>query len=1330
MKKVVLYSSVFAAILAVAPMAANAAAPKAPEVAEVNAINATFANADEFLAEAEAILSKYGMSATGKTLTDNLAAFDAAVEAKYADVDDQVKDGLIDDLKLALFGSNNLKGGSAVQTDPNSVLGLAKMTDSSDPWDDDDWGWIVFPGIGSSINGNWDAVKAAYETAVAALDAALPPAGPAVATPAELKAFDEEAFAVAEDWECTYPAYVDLYELEGGVTKYYYDEFAAFDEARMAIINKHTEWTNFVKQTTDAGDEVLAEDLEAAKAELAALYEKYNAALNALDAFADALNQKDINAHREQQARLDAVKRDDSIELTYSYSEDEIYAQTTWAQRKALARFLGSQGDKVEGKVHTWYVTYQTIQDGINRIFHGNEANEGGHTNSQIEHNLSYFGDRVVKQLIDEYAAKVEEKYGSAWNQELNGIVVGGYELLEQVKDVIKETAINQEALKRTPLLPGNDQYSLADYEDYHVAKLAELNKKVADLPAALDKESDAYKNLLAEIEQERQNIKNLVDAIRAADAAYENDLREILAQADSREADDYEGYYGTEIDGVKYESQAAAKLIDQELLPALQGTRGTGIPSFDENGLPYWNNAVPGAIKNVQNVLADVNAGKKLLEDLQKAVDDLNALAKRYDNAMTAATTNDQKYASIKTKLDDAAQAVKDECAKVEKDRVVGQSPVAATRAQQILDEIAAAQATVDAVYNNAQGFEADNLTLDSRANIVANVVDPILVDISDTYEYRDYVDKKDLDLDKVVGYIAELNKLTVPEYPENVDLGNNTEGIFTPSQEVLDARQKVEDLFAEADADLLNPATDGADTDHIDALIVKIKKAIEDLQKAIDAEVLNEQIAYYQEHVIDPLLDAIKENYYKALDVEGTYKSKAYDTEVGEAGDQAGHDIFLFEGGQTDLGTVPSLIEQLTKDGKLSDDDKAKIEKALEDLQKEVADYAQLVEDANANELGNKTVADAIAAAQDDLAAAKQEVADKVAEIEKVDGSLGEVYDNLIHGTIADLQDKVKELKKELAAIEEEAETEYNEGDLKDEVLDGLINELNGYDDEDGNHVDGVADEIEDLLQQVQDVLGRVQELQEAVANGATIADLNGDKAIDEFDYEQLLNTICEQVDQNGDPVYKLLADFNLDGVLDVTDLEMLMNYVWYNTFILPETPVAPTAPSARRANGTVKFVGEIALEANGNNVALALNSNRGVAAMQFDVTVPEGATISNVQTAARAQGYGVSVNAISANTYRVMLTALNTCFAGFEGEVLNFNVNGTGNVTVDNVIAVTNRSNKVAAASVAVEGVATGIAAINTNADANIYGLNGVRLNNLQQGVNIVNGKKVIK
>lgn len=1323
MKKVVLYSSVFAAILAAAPMAANAAAPKAPEVAEVNAINAAFANADEFLAASEAVLKEYGMAATGKTLTANLAAFDAAVEAKYADVDDQVKAGLIDDLKLALFGSNNLQGGSSVQTNTNSVLGLARMA-AAEGWDDIDYGFMKLPGAGSSVNGNWDAVKAAYETAVAALDAALPPAGPAVATPAELKAFDE-AFAVAEDWECTYPAYVDAYEMEGGVKKFFYDEFAAFDAAHTAITNKHLDWTNFVDQTHDAGNDVLASELEAAKAELAALYVAYNDALKALDAFADDLNQKDITAHLEQQARLDAVKRDDSIVLTYSYSEDEMYAQTTWAERQGLARFLGNQGDKVEGKVHTWYVTYQSIQDGINRIFCGDAAS---HYNGN--HNLSYYGDWVVKQLIDEYAAKVEEIYGSAWNQELNGIVVGGYELLEQAKDAIKETAISQEALERTPL-PGNDQYTLADYEDYHVAKLAELNKKVADLPAALDKESEAYKNLLAEIEQERQDIKNLVVAIQEADAAYEKDLEDILAQADPREADDYEGYYGTEIDGVKYESQAAAKLIDKELLPALKGTPGVGVPGTNDYKQP-----VPGAVENVQNVLADVNDGKATLADLQKAVDELNALAERYDNAKEAAQKNDELYAPIKTKLDAAAQAVKDELAKVEEDRVAGQSPVAATRAQEILDEIADAQATVDAVYNNAQGFEADNLTLDSRANIVANEVDPALVDISDKYENP--VDEKDLDLDKVVDYIADLNELfdTVPADPSSVDLGNNTVGGFTPSQEVLDARQKVEDLFAEADADLLNPANHQADTDHIDALIVKIKKAIEDLNAAIADEVLDEQIAYYQRTVIKPALDEIKNDYYEALDKDetangGSYESEAYDEEVGEAGDQTGVDIFLFEGGQSSLGTVPSLIEQLTEDGKLSADDKAEIEQALKDLQKEVEDYAQLVEDANANELGNQIVADAIADAQGDLAAAEKEVEDKVAEIENVAGSLGEVYDNLIDGTIADLQDKVAELKKELEAIEEEAKTEYNEGDLKEQdVVDGLLDEINGYDDKDGNHVDGVADEIEDLLEQVQDVLDRVQELQDAVANGATIADLNDDGAIDEFDYEQLLDTICEEVDQNGDPVYDVLADFNLDGVLDVTDLEMLMNYVWYNTFILPETPVAPTAPSARRANGTVKFVGEIALEANGNNVALALNSNRGVAAMQFDVTVPEGATISNVQTAARAQGYGVSVNAISANTYRVMLTALNTCFAGFEGEVLNFNVNGTGNVTVDNVIAVTNRSNKVAAASVAVEGVATGIAAINTNADANIYGLNGVRLNNLQQGVNIVNGKKVIR
>lgn len=46
---------------------------------------------------------------------------------------------------------------------------------------------------------------------------------------------------------------------------------------------------------------------------------------------------------------------------------------------------------------------------------------------------------------------------------------------------------------------------------------------------------------------------------------------------------------------------------------------------------------------------------------------------------------------------------------------------------------------------------------------------------------------------------------------------------------------------------------------------------------------------------------------------------------------------------------------------------------------------------------------------------------------------------------------------------------------------------------------------------------------------------------------------------------------------------------------------------------------------------------------------------------------------------------------------------------------------------------EGIVTGIQTINTAADTNapvaIYNLQGVRLNSLQKGINIVNGKKII-
>lgn len=1376
MKKVVLYSSVFAAMMAAAPIAANAAAP---EVAEVSAINGTsFATVAEFKTAAEAILNKYGLI-SGGTMGYNVVipAFNAKVAEVYSNVDftDPANLDLRDALLYALTSDSWASGPCPSGFGTVGQLYMQYKDTSSGDWD-----WSMPPFIPVSakdeVEGAWDTVVAKCTAAEAALEAVNTPAGPTVSegVQAVTDAFANEAVA---EWKCEdlpFAAYVDAYDTDAlGVQTFIVPEFVAFDAAREAFFAKAADWAALVADRAAADAE--PSEAEIAEYEQAAtdLLAAFNTALDNLKTFAEKRDAEDLAAYNEMKANLSAIRRVETVEVEYSFDEATIYSSTNWFERRALARFLDGKDaatkdeyTPVDGK-YSWTLTYDKIAEGIERIY--------SETATHANHNLAYLAKDVVLQLIADYKEQVKEDdptyedEGNLRNDLLNNLVVEGADLLDQAKKHVDESNVPDEAVDGVAL-PGVAGEDLADYYAYHTSKLAELKVAVEALPAGLDKESDAYKTLIEEVNAERENILQIADAFDAAQEAYNAAIDAIVPDDTDRVPDHYVDGLPVAGDFAEYTGASVAAQLTVNNIVAQLASKYAEIEAAKE------------AAKDGSN--------SKTLQDVQDAVDAYNALVEQYDDLMPEMMqANDDNYGVLMAALQVAREEIESIAAGVQKDR----SNIVAQNADYILAQLTTAESAIKGHYDNVTNsfygdFKDINLGTQTIEYWKKNLIEYYLTDVTDEHETAfDGSVKADLDLDKVVEYVDQLNEILegaaneegvveggVDPVPTEVTIGTNDDGtdkvvdwadLETNAVAGVDVSAELAALAAaettylnlvdEADEDLYNyihrEILSGYNefhgtTAHIEDLLSQIEQAVSDyndaIQAVVDKAVLDEYINSIADQVSDlqDALDAVS-----AQDA-GTYASTKYGEDV-PAAKQAAEEA---------LAHVNDLIDDAKAAGKIDEAGKKAIEDAIAAADEAIngkvvtdADgnevreggYAGVVADANANEAGHTEIKNAIAAAQDALDQADTEANAKIAELEglkKGDGSLEDaVLDQVINNAIEDIEAALEEVQKELDAVKAEAEEAYNAGNLKDdETVEALKDKLTGYDhevpvldeegnevlDEDGNpetetvHEDGINEKIDALDKDIDYIEDRVNDIETGVY---VVGNVDGDtlNMIDEFDFLALAEAVLE-----GKSVDELPAgDLDLDGELTIQDVKNLISWVGYHEFGRVQAP-------SRRP----KFEGEIALESNGNNIALALNSNIECSAIQFDVTVPEGASIADFVLSNRANGLNVATNKIGTDKYRVLVLSFDgTGIEGTEGALVNFNVNGVGEVLVDNVITAGDRATRLNAAKVAVSGITTGIAdaTVNTTSEA-IFGLNGVRFNTLQQGINIVNGKKIVK
>ncbi|MBR5639536.1 MAG: leucine-rich repeat protein [Muribaculaceae bacterium] len=222
-----------------------------------------------------------------------------------------------------------------------------------------------------------------------------------------------------------------------------------------------------------------------------------------------------------------------------------------------------------------------------------------------------------------------------------------------------------------------------------------------------------------------------------------------------------------------------------------------------------------------------------------------------------------------------------------------------------------------------------------------------------------------------------------------------------------------------------------------------------------------------------------------------------------------------------------------------------------------------------------------------------------------------------------------------------------------------------------------------------------------------------------------------------------YLETADVNGDGDITAADITAIYN-------ILLGVDKAPGHnKKTNDSNDKIIAQGFVIEAGKTHNMKVDMTNNAQFAAMQLDITMPQGLTIDNVTTTSRASNMTMGFNEIEPGKWRILIHSATTT-SGKEGTMFNITVkadesfNGNETITINNIIAVEPNELVHEIDDIDVEvGTTTGVKDINIdNADngpVDVYNMNGqlIRQNverneattGLPSGIYIVGGKKVI-
>lgn len=326
-------------------------------------------------------------------------------------------------------------------------------------------------------------------------------------------------------------------------------------------------------------------------------------------------------------------------------------------------------------------------------------------------------------------------------------------------------------------------------------------------------------------------------------------------------------------------------------------------------------------------------------------------------------------------------------------------------------------------------------------------------------------------------------------------------------------------------------------------------------------------------------------------------------------------------------------------------------------------------------------------------------------------------------VNGAVEVAQDEIKSRIPDGASLREtlllEVSRQKEEKYQADRYMDSV---RNGYwDQEQKWHDPSIVANHGEVMAKYQAVLDALDEIKGRIVTPGAIGD--GQTVVSD-DVELMAKLILEETEV--DEATMARADINEDGFIDVTDLVKVRNFFLYGKY----EGFSKRSVAAR----TVVSAGTMGLAVNTANLGVSLDSDISYAAMQMDVTLPEGLIITDAAFTG-AGDVNVEYNKIDKHTWRVLLYAADGESVNVNADLVKLGMAGAGNgqIVVSNVKGSDARGSLLLIKGVTADySGATGINATMAQAKAYFYGVDGTVRKGISKGITIVKeaGNKVKK
>ena len=242
----------------------------------------------------------------------------------------------------------------------------------------------------------------------------------------------------------------------------------------------------------------------------------------------------------------------------------------------------------------------------------------------------------------------------------------------------------------------------------------------------------------------------------------------------------------------------------------------------------------------------------------------------------------------------------------------------------------------------------------------------------------------------------------------------------------------------------------------------------------------------------------------------------------------------------------------------------------------------------------------------------------------------------------------------------------------------------------------------------------------------------DINGDSDVDVADIVAEIDKVLEG---STDTAY----DMNSDGAVDVADIVAVIDYVL--SYVGTSQPNNAPARRAKNDNQATDS-GILSAQADAEGIRLSLDSEQTYTAFQFVLTLPDGASLTDVvPDADRMDGHTLRFYKLSDNSFFILGYASdNHEFYGTQGTLLRMmaDVSEDGTASISDVRFATASGESHRLQGLAIDltayGTATGISEVKSERvkEEKVFDISGRRMDarrTLPAGIYLFNGKKIV-